>query len=243
MIKETNIRSLAKGISWRILASLTTMGIVYALFGNLTLAAATGAFEIVAKIILYWGHEKIWQKIDWGKKRIEPFNIWFIGLPLSGKTTIADLVYKEIEKMKLPVERIDSRDIRDFIPEIGFERNDRIRHIKRVVFLVRMLQKNYISSVCSFVAPYEEMRTFIKKHTKNPIIVYLKASINTCKKRDYKGMYEKALRGEIKNFTGISDVFEEPKNIDLVINTENISPEQAKDRTIRFIKRQLLKKL
>ncbi len=75
-------------------------------------------------MFVYWGHEKIWQKIRWGRKRIEPFNLWFTGLPLSGKTTIADKVYKELEKLDIPLGRIDSRDIRELIPNVGFSREE-----------------------------------------------------------------------------------------------------------------------
>ncbi len=183
MYKETNIRSIVKGISWRLVATSTTMIIVYLFFGNIELAIATGALETVAKIALYWGHEKIWQKIRWGRKRIEPFNLWFTGLPLSGKTTIADGVYKELEKLDIPIERIDSKDVRELIPNVGFSREERNIHIKRIGHLIQTLQKNSISTVCSFVSPYRESRKSIREMVKNNIVVYVKADIESCKKR------------------------------------------------------------
>ncbi len=167
------------------------MIIVYLFFGNIELAIATGALETIAKIALYWGHEKVWQKIRWGRKRVEPFNLWFTGLPLSGKTTIADEVYKELKKLDIPLERIDSRDVRELIPNVGFSREERNRHIKRIGHLIQTLQKNSISTVCSFVSPYKESRKTIREMVKNNIVVYVKADIETCKKRDYKGVYQK----------------------------------------------------
>ena len=241
MYKETNIRSIVKGVSWRFVATGTTMAIVYLFFGNLELAIATGVLETVAKIALYWGHEKIWQRIRWGKKRIEPFNLWFTGLPLSGKTTIADLVYEKLKKLDIPIERIDSKDVRDLFPDVGYSREERIRHIKRIGHLIQTLQKNSISTVCSFVSPYREARKMIREMVKNNIVVYIKASVETCKKRDYKGVYEKALKGEIKNFTGISDVYEEPKHAEIVIDTEKMSPEEAADLIVKYIKKNYIK--
>lgn len=241
MYKETNIRSIVKGITWRILATGTTMAIVYIFFGNLELAVATGVLETFAKIGLYWGHEKIWQKIKWGKKRIEPFNLWFTGLPLSGKTTIADIVYEKLKKLDIPIERIDSKDVRELFPEVGYTKKERIRHIKRIGHLIQTLQKNSVSTICSFVSPYKESRKMIRNMVKNNIIVYTKANIETCKKRDYKGVYQKAITGEIKNFTGISDVYEEPKHAEIVIDTEKISPEKAADIIVTYIKKHYIK--
>ena len=125
MYKETNVGSILKGITWRVLATSTTVLIVYIFFGNVELAFITGVIESIVKILLFWGHDKIWQKIKWGKKRIVPFNLWFTGLPLSGKTTIADEVYKRLLKYDIPIERIDSKDVRELFPELGYTREER----------------------------------------------------------------------------------------------------------------------
>jgi len=77
MFKETNIRSIAKGISWRFIATTTTIIIVYFFFGRLDLAIAAGMIETLLKVGLYWGHERLWHKVRWGKQKIEPFNLWF----------------------------------------------------------------------------------------------------------------------------------------------------------------------
>jgi len=98
MYKETNTRSIVKGISWRVVATTTTIAIVYFFFDRLDLAIAAGMIETVLKVGLYWAHERAWFKVSWGRKKIEPFNLWFTGISLSGKTTIGDLVYKELEK-------------------------------------------------------------------------------------------------------------------------------------------------
>ena len=241
MYKETNKRSIVKGISWRIIATTTTIIIVYLFFGRLDLAIATGMIETVLKVALYWAHERAWFKVRWGKKRIEPFNLWFTGLPLSGKTTIADSVYRELDKLQIPIERIDSRDIRGVVPDIGYSREDRNRHMHRIGHLIKTLQNNSISTVASFVSPYRESRKTIRNMVKNNIVVYVKADIESCKLRDTKGKYEKALRGEYQNFTGVNDVYEEPQRAEITIDTDKISVDEATKIIVKYIKKEYIK--
>jgi len=241
MYKETNRRSIAKGISWRVVATSTTIIIVYVFFGRLDLAIAAGMLETILKVALYWGHERVWHQVRWGKKKIEPFNLWFTGLPLSGKSTIADRVYAELEKLQIPIERLDSKDIRDVVPNIGFTREDRNRHMHRIGHLIKTLQNNSISTVASFVSPYRESRKAIRDMVKNNVVVYVKADIETCKQRDYKGVYEKAIRGELQNFTGVNDIYEEPEHAEIIIDTDKRSVDEAVVIIVDFIKKRYIK--
>ncbi len=241
MYRETNQRSIVKGISWRVVATATTIIIIYFFFGRLDLAIAAGLIESVLKVGLYWAHERAWFKVQWGKKRIEPFNLWFTGLPLSGKTTIADKVYIELEKLHIPIERLDSKDIRDLIPGIGFSREDRNRHMHRIGYLIQKLQKNSISTVASFVSPYRESRKAIRTMVQNNIVVYVKTDIETCKERDYKGVYAKAIAGELQNFSGINDVYEEPQHAEIIINTDKMSADEATEQIVKYIKKHYVK--
>ena len=241
MYRETNTRSIAKGISWRLFATSVTVVIVYVFFGRLDLAIAAGIIETISKVLLYYGHERIWQRIRWGKKKIEPFNLWFTGLPMSGKSTIADLVYEKLQKFSIPLERIDSKDIRDLIPDIGYTRDDRNRHMHRIGHLIKTLQNNSISTVASFVSPYRESRKAIREMVKNNVIVYVKADIETCKARDYKGVYVRALSGELQNFSGINDVYEIPEHAEITIDTETMSAEEAAETIVRFLKKNYIK--
>jgi adenylylsulfate kinase len=241
MYKETNKRSIVKGVSWRIVATSTTILIVYFFFGRLDLAIAAGVVETILKVVLYWAHERAWMQVCWGKQRIEPFNLWFTGLPLSGKTTIADRVYEELSKIQIPLERLDSKDIRDVVPNVGFSRDDRNRHMKRIGHLIKTLQKNSVSTIASFVSLYKESRKAIREMVKNNVVVYLKADIETCKQRDYKGVYKKAIKGELQNFSGINDVYEEPQHAEIVIDTDNTTIEEAVQIIVQHIKRNYVK--
>ncbi len=241
MFKETNQRSIVKGITWRAIATTTTVIIVYVFFGRLDLAIVAGLIESILKVGMYWAHERAWHKVRWGKKRIKPFNLWFTGLPLAGKTTLADAVYKELEKFDIPIERIDSRDVRELIPDIGYTREDRNRHIYRVAHLIRTLQSNSISTVASFVSPYRESRKKVRDMVQNNIVVYVKADIETCKARDTKGKYQKALSGEYQNFTGVSDVYEAPQHAEIIIDTDIQGIDESVQIIIKFIKKHYIK--
>ncbi|WP_022671134.1 adenylyl-sulfate kinase [Hippea alviniae] len=242
MFIETKTRSLLKAVSWRVFATSITILIVFIFFGKLELAIAAGILESISKIIMYFVHERIWNKINFGRKRVEPFVLWFTGLPLSGKTTIANAVYEKLKGIKnLPIQRIDSKDIREMIPEIGYDREDRVRHLKRVGFLIKVLQSNSISVVASFVSPYKDIREFLRKNTKNFIEIYVKASIDECKRRDYKGVYKKAEIGEIKNLTGIHEPYEEPDSAEIVLDTEKYSIEEMTEIVYKYVMKNIVK--
>ena len=241
MYRETNIRSITKGFSWRLFATTTTVIIVYVFFGRLDLAIAAGVIETISKVLLYYAHEKIWQRVRWGKKQIEPFNLWFTGLPMSGKSTIGDLVFEKLKKYQIPMERIDSKDIRDLIPDIGYSREDRNRHMHRIGHLIKTLQNNSISTVASFVSPYRESRKAIREMVKNNVVVYVKADIEICKAREYKGVYVKALEGELQNFSGVNDVYEEPQHAEIIIDTEILSAEEAANVIVQYLKKHYIK--
>ena len=111
----------------------------------------------------------------------------------------------------------------------------------RVGFLIQKLQKNSISTVASFVSPYRESRKAIREMVTNNIIVYVKTDIETCKARDYKGKYEKALRGELQNFSGINDVYEEPQHAEITIDTDKMSADEAAQVIAKYIKKHYVK--
>ncbi|WP_197585812.1 adenylyl-sulfate kinase [Thermosulfidibacter takaii] len=233
---------MIKAISWRFFASATTTIIVFLFFGRLDLAFAAGVTETLAKIGLYFVHERIWERIKFGKKKVEPFVLWFTGLPLSGKTTIADKVYEKLQKYDhLPIQRLDSKEVRNMVPEIGFTKEERIIHLKRIAFLIKTLQANSISVIASFVSPYRDIRDYIRRNTQNFVEIYVKADIEDCKKRDYKGVYERAAKGEIKNLTGVHEPYEEPESPELVLDTSKYSADELANMVYEYVVRNLIK--
>ncbi|HIE40545.1 MAG TPA: adenylyl-sulfate kinase [Thiomicrorhabdus sp.] len=239
MYIETNKRSLIKGVSWRLMATTTTIIIVYLFFGQLDLAIMAGALETVAKIFLYYLHERGWNKIDYGKKRIEPFNLWIIGLPLSGKKVLADKVYEQLLSLKIPLERIESREVRKLLPEIGYERDDRILHIKRVGFLIKKLQRHSVSTICSFVSPYQEARDAVNEMTENYLEVYIDSDPEQYKTIQEAGFIESIDHTQLEDLNRISEDYDKPCNPKIVIKS-NENLDEAVDRIVDYIKKNLV---
>ena len=113
--------------------------------------------------------------------------------------------------------------------------------MKRIGHLIKTLQNNSISTVSSFVSPYKESRKAIREMVKNNIVVYIKADIETCKYRDTQGKYEKALKGEYQNFTGVNDIYEEPQHAEITIDTDDLSVEEATKIIIKYIRKNYVK--
>lgn len=169
------------------------------------------------------------------------FVVWFTGLPGSGKTTIATRVAEILKSMGYRVEVLDGDWVRKTInPDAGFTREQRRIHLLRVAWIARLLARNGVIVLCSFVSPYRDVRAEIRRIVEEEglkfIEVYTKCSLEECIRRDPKGLYKKALRGEIKHFTGISDPYEEPPNPDLVLDTEHDSIENNVAKVVNKLK-------
>ena len=219
MFRERKTRSIVKTISWRIIATTAITLIVFILSRELKLALAIGGVEAIVKTALYFFHERAWDKINFGRKSLKPFVLWFTGLSGSGKSTLADKVFKYLEKRNIKVERLDGDVVRSVFPQTGFSKEERDKHIRRIGFLTSLLERNGIVVVSSFISPYREARQFVRSNCVHFIEVYVKASVDECERRDAKGLYKKARTGEISNFTGISDPYEEPENPEIIIDT------------------------
>ena len=227
MYKETHLRSVIKTITWRVLATLTTMSLVYIFIGDVTIALSVGGFEVVLKLLIYFGHERAWDRIKWGKKEIKPMVIWLTGLVRSGKTEIAQALVEQLRKKGHKVEHLDGHTIRHLFPETGFTREAVNEHIKRVGYLAKKLEEQGVFVVASFVSPYRESREFVKSITENYKEVYISTPLEHCIKNDPSGLYDKAKCGEIKNLPGIDVKYEIPLNGTLSIDYSKVDKEIA----------------
>lgn len=236
MYKEKHIRSVVKTISWRITATVTTVVLVWAFTGQIATALAIGSVEVFLKMLLYYLHERGWEKTKFGRVEIAPFVLWFTGLPCSGKTMLADAVYEELKKNERKLERLDGEGVRQLFPRTGFSKNERNQHIERVGHLSSILAKNNISVVASFVSPFDESRQFVRRQSINFIEIYVNTPLEICEKRDSKGFYALARKGKLKQFTGIDDPYEIPKNPELIIDTVNTSTEKNVTVIMDFLK-------
>ncbi len=168
------------------------------------------------------------------EKKQKGASIWFTGLPCSGKSAIADRLAKILKDKGYYVERLDGDIVRqDLTRDLGFSKADRDENIRRVTFVTKLLARNGVFVLTSFISPYREMRDRARSQVENFMEVYVNTSLETCIKRDVKGMYKKAMAGEIKEFTGVSDPFEAPLKPELTIVTDNETLEQSTEKVLR----------
>jgi adenylylsulfate kinase len=159
------------------------------------------------------------------------FTLWFTGLSGSGKTTIAHLVGPELDRRGLIVEYLDGDTVRTHLSKgLGFSKEDRDTHIERVGWVASRLTRQGGAVIAAAISPYEETRSQVRERVEEAgtfVEVYVKASVDACAERDVKGLYEKAFKGEITEFTGVSDPYEEPSSPELVVDTEQHDPEES----------------
>jgi len=163
--------------------------------------------------------------------------IWFTGLSGSGKTTIAQIVYNQLKKEGYKVEILDGDVIRTNLSKgLGFSKEGRDENIKRVGFVCDLLTRNEVIAIAVCISPYREVRDFNRKRIGNFIEVYTKCNLQECIKRDPKGNYKKALAGEIKNYTGIDDPYEEPVNPEVIVETDKQKPQECAKKVLDKLK-------
>lgn len=162
------------------------------------------------------------------------FTAWFTGLPCCGKTTIADKVAEILKEKGYNVERLDGDIVReDLTNDLGFSKEDRNENIKRVTFVAKLLTRNSVFVLATFVSPYKKRRQQSRKEIGKFIEIYVKCPVEVCKKRDVKGMYKKAMNGEIKDFTGVDDSYEEPDDPELILDSDAESVDESVEKVLK----------
>ena len=155
---------------------------------------------------------------------------WLTGLSGSGKTTIAKLTAKKLHSDGILTQVLDGDNIRLGINNnLTFSEADRTENIRRIAEITKLFIENGVVTICCFISPTKKMRSLAKKiiGSKDFNEIFVNTSLKDCKKRDTKGLYKKAVLGEIKNFTGVSAPFEEPISAELIIPTQNLSAEDS----------------
>ncbi len=153
--------------------------------------------------------------------------LWFTGLSGSGKSTIAVRVHEELVRRGVEAEYIDGDALREVFPATGFTREEREEHLRRTGYMASRLAAHGVMVVASFVSPYRESRAFIRKLCPAFAEIYVSTPLEECERRDVKGLYARARRGEIRNFTGIDDPYEVPEHPELTLDTRLLSVAQS----------------
>ncbi len=236
MYKEIKIRSVIKTITWRFLATLTTFSLVFIFTGKFELALTVGAIEAFIKMLIYFLHERGWDRIHWGRHELKPFVLWITGLSGSGKTEIAKKVIERLQSRGLKTEHLDGETIRDLFTETGFSKEEVNLHIRRVGHLASRLEKSGVFVVASFISPYRNSRQFIRNLCDHFIEVHVDTPLEECEKRDYRRLYSRARNGKIHNLPGVDVVYEKPENPDLRIDISDGKLDDSVEEIMVFLK-------
>jgi adenylylsulfate kinase len=165
------------------------------------------------------------------------FTLWFTGLSGSGKSTITGILVKELEARGSRIEVLDGDIVRENLSKgLGFSKEDRDTNIRRIAFVADLLSRNEVPVITAAISPYREIRDEARSMMDGRFIeAYVQASVEECEKRDVKGLYKKARAGEIKEFTGVSDPYEPPEDPELVLDTENQTPEESARQILAYL--------
>ena len=170
------------------------------------------------------------------------FVLWFTGFSQAGKTTTANKVFEILKEKDIKVERLDGDIVRQYLSkDLGFTKEDRNENIKRVGFVSKLLSKNGVGIIASFISPYTKKRKEIRDRIESAgaefIEVFCNCPLEVCEERDTKGLYEKARKGEIENFTGISDPYQKPENPEIEIHTDKKDTEECANKIVSYLEK------
>jgi adenylyl-sulfate kinase len=166
------------------------------------------------------------------------FTLWFTGMSGAGKSTLANLLAEELRRRAHRVEVLDGDEIRTHLSKgLGFSKEDRDTNIRRIGFVAKLLSRNGVVAISAAISPYRDVRDELRREHERFFEVFMTCTIEKLTERDVKGLYKKALAGEIKNFTGISDPYEPPKNPDLVIDSGTESVDESLNKLIASLEK------
>ena len=189
-------------------------------------------------LILFVAHERVWNKIKWGKTK--GLFIQMTGMSGAGKTTLSKMVANRLQKKGFKVEVLDGDEYREGLcSDLGFSKKDRNANIRRLGFVSKVLARNSVISIIAAINPYEDVRQEINQYS-NVKTVFINCDIEELKNRDTKGLYARAMLPDghvdkVYNFTGISDSYDIPPKPDLTINTHLEAADQSAKKLENFI--------
>jgi adenylyl-sulfate kinase len=164
------------------------------------------------------------------------FTLWFTGLSGAGKTTLAKRVQKVMVQRGLNVELLDGDVIRTNLSKgLGFSKEDRDTNIRRIGFVASLLARNNTVCLAAAISPYKAVRDEVRALHQNFVEVFCTCSLNALAERDVKGLYKKAMAGEIKGFTGVDDPYEAPEHAEITIDSEHESIDESAEKIVRYL--------
>jgi adenylyl-sulfate kinase len=165
------------------------------------------------------------------------FTLWFTGLSGAGKSTLSREVAAALEERGRKVERLDGDEIRQHLSRgLGFSRDDRNENVRRIGFVARLLSRNGAVAIAAAISPYRDLRDEVRRAHEAPFVeVFVDCPLDTLVKRDPKGLYAKALQGQLANFSGVSDPYEPPFAPEITVHTDSESVDVSRDVILRWL--------
>ena len=165
------------------------------------------------------------------------FTLWFTGMSGAGKSTITNILENKFKEIGLKIEVLDGDVVRTHLSKgLGFSKEDRDTNIKRIGYVASLLSRNGVIAITAAISPYGNIRQEVREMHENFVEVYAKCPLEVLEARDVKGLYKKARAGEIKQFTGISDPYEEPTNPEIVVETNKETPDESANKIISWLR-------
>lgn len=230
-----NKLGLVKSILYRIYSSSITFLISYFITGRIVLAASIGFLDMGVKIFSYYFFDEVWHRVTGYK--MKPSVIWLTGLSGSGKTTVANDLVNKLKKKSIAALLLDGDEIRHALKQHGFDEDSRKKHNLNVGYISSLFEKQGNTVVVALISPYDDIRNEVREICNNFIEVYLSTDLQTCITRDPKGLYKKAMQGDIKDFTGISAPYYPPLNPEITIDTSKLSVNECSTQILKYLKK------
>lgn len=228
-----NTSTLLKAVSYRVYSSLITFVISYVITRNVLASVSIGVIDTLVKVGSYYLFDEVWKrKFD---RQPKPAVIWLTGLSGSGKTTIADKLVAALHEKSIKSVKLDGDEIRNAIKLHGFDEDSRKKHNLNVGYIASLFEKQGNIVIVSLISPYRDVRDEVRTMCQRFLEVYLSTDLDTCIARDPKGLYQKAIAGEIKDFTGISAPYEAPLNPELNINTATLDVDKSVSKIMALL--------
>jgi adenylyl-sulfate kinase len=165
------------------------------------------------------------------------FTLWFTGLSGAGKSTISERIFERLQKAGAKVELLDGDVVRTNLSKgLGFSKEDRDVNIRRIGWVCRLLSRNGVIAITAAISPYREVREEVRGSIENFVEVYVHCPIEVLADRDVKGLYKKALAGEILNFTGVSDPYEPPENPEIAVDSSKETVDESVEKVWNKLK-------
>jgi len=226
-----NKLKLIKAVVYRFYSSIITFVIAFIFTKNFLASLSIGIVDSLIKIFSYYFFDEIWAKLTGFKAK--PAVIFLTGLSGSGKTTIAKALVEKYKKKAVTPVLLDGDEIRKVIHQTGFDEESRKKHNLNVGYMASLLESQGTVVIVSLISPYKDTRNEIRNMCRKFVEVYVSTNVNVCIQRDPKGLYAKAIAGEIKDFTGISAPYYAPEDPEVTLDTAVLSLATCTDKIFK----------